>query len=243
MRQDLYQELYTVENDHWWHQHKRNVVKQFINQFARKGKVLDIGSGTGKILEELKNNGWQVYGVDGEKEAIVWSQKRGINCQLLDVTKEKLPFADNYFDLVLALDFLEHIPDEHSVIDEIKRVVKRGGVLIITVPAYQQLFSYWDKMLGHQRRYNKKSLNHLFSEQKLQVIFCSYYFSLLLFPAVLTRFLKQRNKKTNKSDFKEVPLKPIILPLISLYTLLEKQMLKIIALPFGLSLICVTQKQ
>ncbi|MFH2062025.1 MAG: methyltransferase domain-containing protein, partial [Candidatus Beckwithbacteria bacterium] len=71
MRQDLNKELFNVENNHWWHQHKRKLVHQLIQKYVSKpGVVLDVGAGTGKLLEELKLNGWQVSGVDGAIEAV-----------------------------------------------------------------------------------------------------------------------------------------------------------------------------
>ena len=159
MRTDLYQELYEVENTHWWHKHKRATVHQMIKKYiTNKGSVLDIGSGTGKILEELKQYGWDVSGVDGASEAVVWSKKRGITTHQVDFVKNKLPFNNDSYDLVLALDLLEHVPNDEQILQEMYRVLKPGGTAVITVPAYQWLYNYWDEMLGHQRRYSMSEL-------------------------------------------------------------------------------------
>lgn len=244
MRFDLYQQLYEVENTHWWHQHKRQVVHQLIDKYLpQKGKVLDVGCGTGKILEELKAKKWQVFGIDGNKEAIKWSAKRGIKIKKADFNKDKIPFEDNSFDLVLALDLLEHLPNESNLLRQIKRVLKKDGFFICTVPAYPKLFSYWDKMLGHQRRYTKKSLREVLEKNHFKVKNISYYFALHLFPTVLVRSLKKQNQKSQqKSDFLDIPLKPISVPVINLYNKIELSILKKTNLPFGLSIISISQK-
>ena len=169
MRQDLYPELFEVEDSHWWHQHKRQIVHKLIKVFAdKKGRVLDIGAGTGRILSELKQMGWQVKGIDTEKQAAKQSQKREIELKLIDIDKQILPFKANSFEVVLCLDSLEHLTNEVKVLKEIIRVTKPGGIIILTVPAYQWLYSYWDKMLGHKKRYSKNKA-HLGEIVKLRV--------------------------------------------------------------------------
>ena len=244
MHQDLYRELFEVENSHWWHHHKRGVVHQMIRKFTRKGRVLDVGTGTGKILEELQRKGWEVTGVDGEKEAIIWCKKRGVIVKQADINKEKLPFAAAKFDLVLMLDVLEHISDEQGIIKEIKRALKPGGVLIVTVPAYQWLYSYWDKMMGHERRYSCGSLKKLMANNGFNILYLSYFSCLVLFPAILVRFFKSlfKVKEEPISDFQTLPLKLISEPILRSYVFLEQILLKFVKLPFGLSLILVARK-
>jgi len=244
MRQDLYQELYEVENTHWWHWHKRAVVQSLLQKFASKGSVLDIGSGTGKILEELKEQGWKVAGIDGEKEAKEWSKKRGIEIALGDVSKSALPFKDNSFDAVLALDILEHLPNDANLLNEAKRIVKENGIIIITVPAYSWFFTYWDTMLGHQRRYSKKDVEKLSHACKVKTLFISYYMAGLLLPFLVIRLFKQLTQTNSipQSDFKIMPLASISLPLVSTYCKWEQQLLRKRTLPFGLSLVWAVQK-
>lgn len=245
MRKDLYKELFEVENYHWWHDHKRKVVHQMIKKYAQKGRVLDLGVGTGKILAELKAKGWQVSGVEGEKEALTWSKKRGITLKLLDIESQRLPFVKESFDLVLGLDVLEHVVNEKSVLAEIKRVLKPNGVLILTLPAYQWLFSYWDKMLGHQRRYTASTLRKKLAQAGLTIEHISYYCSLFLLPAVLVRIYKSlfTRQKQAVSDFKTTPLAYVSVPLLTLYTSLERKLLNFTSLPFGLSVIGVAYKK
>lgn len=243
MRQDLYKELFEVENHHWWHQHKREVIFKLAKRFANKGKVLDIGAGTGKILAEFKKIGWQVEGVDGEKEALVWSKKRGIKLKFMDFEKEALPFKNNSFDLILALDVLEHLKDDKKVLAEIKRVAKKRSMIIISVPAYEKLFDYWDKIVGHQRRYSRQMLRQLIKSQNLQIEYLSYWFMYIFLPAVIIRKLKSLTpRKRGISDFQEAVLPWLTIPILKVLSKIEQIMLSLVPLPFGLSLICIVRK-
>src|SRR4030042_2375692 len=210
MRHDLYAELYQIEDHHWWHQHKRLVVKQFIDKFAKKGKALDVGAGTGKMLAELSDDGWDTLGLDGERNAVKWSHRRGMVVKQIDLETDKFPFPDNYFEAVLALDVLEHLRNESFVLTEIRRVLKPKGIVIITVPAYQWLFNYWDKMLGHQRRYSINNFKRKIKEHTFQVVYISYFCALFLPPAILVRLFKQLfgEKRKAVSDFQTTPLAP-----------------------------------
>lgn len=242
MRKDLYAELFEVENNHWWHQHKRLVCHQILNRFIpRAGKLLDIGTGTGKMLSELKQAGWQVFGVDIEKKAQQESAKRGIYIKTADVSKKPLPFPNSTFDLVTALDLLEHIPNDQFCLREMKRVLKPQGIILISVPAYQQLFSYWDKMVGHYRRYSTKSLKQLCAQTKLKIIYLSYYFSFLLLPALMIRIIKKILKLEKTSDFQTNPLPKLLTPFIIILSKIEQSLLRYSRLPFGLSLIGVVK--
>ncbi len=242
MRQDLYSELYQVENDHWWHQHKRKLVCQLISKYiSQTGRVLDVGAGAGKLLQELNQIGWQVEGVDGEQEAVKWAKKRGVSIKSHDLNK-KLPFRSNSFDLVISLDVLEHIKKDKQLLLEIKRVVRPGGFILVTVPAYQWLYSYWDKMLGHFRRYSKKEIKKLGKQVKLKMIFLSFYSSFYLLPAALIRLIKSKNNNQAVSDFQTTPIPFISIPILNFFGMIERLLVRFFKLPFGMSLICVFQK-
>lgn len=245
MRHDLYVELYEVENTHWWHRHKRTTVHQMIATYVKKGKALDIGSGTGKILEELKERGWEAEGIDGAMEAVQWSKKRGITIKKADFVKHKMPYADNTFDLVMALDLLEHVPNDGEVLREMHRVTKPGGNAVVTVPAYQWMFNYWDEILGHQRRYTVALMKRKAMEADWNIKYSSYYFCLFLIPAMIVRFFKSMDMNNQKpqSDFQTTPIPWVSIPLMNIYAKFERWLLKYLSLPFGLSVIIVLKKR
>jgi ubiquinone/menaquinone biosynthesis C-methylase UbiE len=244
MRQDLYQELFQVEDSHWWHQHKRRLIHQFINKlFTNPGKVLDLGAGTGKILSELESKDWQVQGIDSSPQAIKWSKKRGVKLKLADSAKQPLPFPPNYFDLILVLDFLEHLQSESKTLSNINKVLKPSGYLIITVPANPRLYSYWDKMLGHYRRYDKITLQKILKDHDFKVKQITYFFSFSLIPAILVRTIKKIFNQKQGSDFQTTPIACLSIPVLKCLASIERTLLNFIKLPFGLSILCLAQKK
>jgi ubiquinone/menaquinone biosynthesis C-methylase UbiE len=243
MRDDLYPELYRVEEHHWWHRQKRQVTHQLIKQYCQKqGRVLDVGCGAGKILEELQTLGWQVEGVDAAP-AKAQTQRRSLKIKTANLQTQPLPYSRNYFDLVICLDTLEHMSDDQRLAREMARVTKPKGVIIISVPAYQWLFSYWDKMLGHFRRYNQKTLLKAIPKKLLRRIFVSYFFSFLLLPAVLIRLIKIVVRQKQQSDFTTDPLPVLTHGFVGFLGNLELLWLKKFSIPFGLSLVGVFAKK
>jgi ubiquinone/menaquinone biosynthesis C-methylase UbiE len=240
MRKDLYKDLYTTEDTHWWHQAKRNYVKQLLNTFCQKRtlSILDVGCGTGKNMESLAYYG-DVSGVDISKEALQFCKKRG----LFNVKKgeaEKLPFKDDSFDVVCVLDVLEHVEDIPAV-NEIKRVLKDGGQIIITVPAFSWLWSKWDEALLHKRRYTREDLRKILTHEGFMVQKNTYIHSFLVLPILIVRKLKQLQHKTYSSDFQiNNDFTNIILLFISK---LEQMWINRYDMPFGTSILCIAQKR
>lgn len=241
MRDDLYPELYLVEDRHWWHRQKRRVIHDLIKRYCSPvGRALDVGCGAGKLLWELQRLGWQTEGVD---TVLSQGRKRGLKLKKANLQTQPLPYPVNYFDLVVCLDTLEHMSDDKRLVSEMARVAKTKAIIIISVPAYQWLFSYWDKMLGHFRRYDKKQLLRAIPRRQLKLKFISYYFSFLLLPAITIRIIKAISRQKQQSDFATDPLPVLTQGFVGFFGNLELFWLKRYRLPFGLSLVGVFQKK
>jgi len=244
MRRDLYREMFTQESYYWWHVGKRGLVKGLLKKFAglgqKKLKILDVGCGTGMTMKDL-SVGNEVWGLDGDLAALNFCRKRGFkNLTRADLSK-KMPYHDKTFEVILCLDVLEHLKDDRLPLREFRRILKPGGILVITVPAYPQLMSRWDEVSGHYRRYSRSNLESLVVRAGFKIKKLSYFNFFALTPAILIRFIKSRSsKKDYASDFVNLPswLNQFLLFL----TKIEKSVINLTNLPAGLSFICLGQK-
>lgn len=241
MNKYLYEDLYQLEDKHWWHISKRRIVRDllyFNTNYSKRPKILDIGCGAGRNLEELKNLG-QTFGIDSSKDAILFCRKRGLKSVVLSKAEStKLPSSE--FDVIMLLDVLEHT-DDGKTLKEVYRILKPRGVLILTVPAFSWLWSKWDEVLHHKRRYTKKGLSKLLRNYNFNILKISYMFSFLIVPAFLIRLIKSRFSTNNySSDFKINV--SVINTLLLFITRIEKFFILNWSMPFGTSLICVAKK-
>lgn len=160
----------------WWYQVRSNILYQLICSYRQHyDNMLDIGCGTGAFLRRTKDITSNRVGIDQHEYST-----RDYTVLIGDALS--LPFEKNRFDLVTMLDVLEHIPESDKALDEVKRVLKdQDSLFLLTVPAYQALYSPFDKNSHHVCRYNKKQLVSKLEQNGFHVLRCTY-FNTLLFP-------------------------------------------------------------
>lgn len=240
MQSYLYDDLYELEDTHWWHRAKRRLVYDFIRRFTPRTqpRILDIGCGTGKNIEVWSRLG-TTAGIDVEARAIAYCRKRGI-LRVQQARAENTGLPASSVDVVTLLDVLEHTHDT-IVLPEITRILSKQGILIVTVPAYPWLWSTWDTVLHHKRRYTKQTLRHAVSAAGLKTLYISHVFSFLPIPVILIRLVKSRYSKDRYgSDFRLTSR--AINRILYALCVLEQYVMKIVPLPFGTSIVCVAQK-
>lgn len=137
----------------------------------------------GGFLEGLAKLGGSVCPSDVEVESLAHCAERGFGGGVVS-SGYALPFADNSFDLVCLFDALEHIPDDHRAMVEIVRVLRPGGRVFVSVPAYQFLYANNDRIAQHHRRYTRSSLGRVFREAGLEIERNSHT-NVFLFPLIL----------------------------------------------------------
>lgn len=235
----LYEDLYVLEKKHWWHNAKRNLLKKLLARYVTKKPLtlLDVGCGVGSHMDALKSWG-QVWGIDVSPIAVDFCKKRGfknVSVQSADNTK----FTKNKFDVITMLDVLEHT-DDKKTLAEIQRILKPKGILIITVPAFNWLWSQWDVVLHHKKRYVKSDLIKLMGKD-FSLLKVSYLYSYLVAPAYLIRKIKEVFfKKNYGSDFSLS--NHFINIFMKLAVNIEQKMFFSFGLPFGLTLVVVGKK-
>lgn len=225
------------DRSYWWHVCKRNVWRSILDRWLPvlpQRKILDVGCGGGVNMEFLKRWG-EVAGIDQSEAALSLAKQYG-EVELGDAAK--LPRPDSSFDLITAFDVLEHLTDDTVALKEWGRVLKTGGFVAISVPAYQWLYGPHDKALLHQRRYTLPELRSKLGSTGFQPIFSSYVF-MFTFPIfVLQRLLAKGLKQTAGYN----PAPPIINWLLVLVGRIEAGLIRSVSLPFGSSVFVLAKK-
>jgi len=238
-----YEILFRIEENHWWHSARRAIVLDWVRQRypARDDlDILDAGCGTGLLLQQLQPLG-RVEGVDISEEALEFCRKRGLaNVRLADVLE--LPFGAESFDVVTALDVLEHLDDDVAALREFGRVLKPGGRVFMFVPAHRWLWSLQDEVSHHRRRYTARKLRETVEGSGLHIERQSYVSTFLMPVIVLGRqwlkvWLRFREANTENDlhpAWSNGALKKVFLA--------EIPVLRRTNMPFGASLLCVARK-
>lgn len=213
VRPDLITDLFEKEATYWWNVSKRELVFSLLEGIGfwaktNRGFAVDIGCGGGYMVKVLEPH-CPTIGVDVSRDALLLCRSRNLSrlCQV-DMTNLSLPFKNNSFDLVLALDVIEHIDDDVHALTECRRILRPGGLIIVTVPAFMWLWSPWDEALGHRRRYTAASLADSINRAGLAVKKLSYSFFFIFPIAVLVRGVKRlmrRDALHYSSDFIPIP--------------------------------------
>lgn len=174
MSPEEYSNLDRVEQTHWYYAGKREIVEYWINfHGATRGSLLDCGAGSGAFALAMSKS-FEVHAMDDHAESLeILKQRLPIESVVVG-SCIKIPYPDDSFDVVTALDVLEHIPDDGLAVREMIRVLKPGGQFVITVPAMMALWSDWDVSLHHQRRYSKKGLLAVFANLPIDICYCGY---------------------------------------------------------------------
>jgi SAM-dependent methyltransferase len=184
----------------------------------------------------------KVVSADFSPLALQFSRRRSLT-RLCTADAMRLPFQDSSFDLIVALDILEHLPDDQAALCEFQRVLKPGGRVVASVPAYQSLWSAHDVALMHFRRYTAGLFRQRFTTARLQVEKLSYAMT-LLFPIVWlfrqTQNLLRRKDSEPKASL--VPVPGIANRLLVKLLGAENAVIKLANLPFGVTVFCVARK-
>jgi SAM-dependent methyltransferase len=242
MERAEFEAMAQMDERHWWFRGRRRIVLTVLDQLKLPpgAKVLDAGCGSGQMLGELERYG-SVSGVDSSPLAVEAARARG-HTQIEPAMLEQLPFPTGGFDLVTCLDVIEHVPDDERGLAELWRVTAPGGHLLLTVPAYQSLWSAHDEANQHFRRYRLGTLRPLALAGGWEIERATYFNSILLAPAAIVRIARKLYK--GGGDGSELGLTPTPLdPVLVLPLQLEAMLLRLgLRLPAGLSLLALLRK-
>lgn len=175
------------EGTGWYFKAREIYIKNLLKEV--QGRVLDVGCGAGMVGRILERQ--EVWGVDEDPVAVSKA------CHYMVATRssaEKLVFSNNHFDAVTAFDVLEHLQDDDKSLEEIRRVLKPGGKLIMTVPLHPSFWSDHDVECGHYRRYDEKLMENKLKETGFIILKQTRYMAL---GKILSQYIKHRKVSYN----------------------------------------------
>ena len=182
---------YQVEEHSYWFNHRNHCITSLVHQFHLQGVLFDIGGGNGFVSQAIRRLGVETVLVEPDPTGSRHALERGLK-PVISAALDDAAFYPGSMDAAGLFDVLEHIENDSAFLKQIHSLVKPGGHVFITVPAYQALWSIDDVSAGHFRRYGLKDLCHLLSEAGFKIDFATYIFFLLPLPIYCFRTLPSR---------------------------------------------------
>lgn len=244
MNDEVYEEMYRVEGHHWWFGAKHKIVRSLLARYmpptpTHKPRVIDIGCGCGYLLSLIKDE-YDAVGFDASSQAVEFSKKRGVKVEVAFLP-DQVPEPDESADVIMFLDVLEHLKDDHACFERATKLLKPGGIAICTVPAYPWLWTKRDEFHQHFRRYTKRAFKSLMNIDGMKSEFVTHM-NAVLFPAAVAERVMRKfvPLKEGHGDLK-VPAAPINVAFRESYAA-ERVLLGRVPIPFGLSLVSVSRR-
>jgi SAM-dependent methyltransferase len=249
MQTEWYDVHAELEENHWWFTARRSIVRTLLRHELERDpalvpplRILDIGCGAGGTVRDLAEFG-TVQGIDPSPVAVAYARSKGDGEVRIGALPSDLPFEPHErFDVITLLDVLEHVDRDVEALVNIRGLLGHSGRLIITVPAYQFLWSGHDVINEHKRRYSRAELESKLGRAGFRISTLSYYNTILFLPVALVRLAQraaQGDRAPSSSAVGRVP-RPVNRLLHHLFAA-ERHVLTHASLPFGVSLIAVAR--
>jgi SAM-dependent methyltransferase len=192
----LFTTFAAVERTHWWFTARRDILLSVTERYVRAGgAILDVGCGTGYFIEAVRDR-YAAWGVDPSPISVQMCRERGLAGVVQGTAYDLSAVGARRFDAVYFLDVIEHLDDDAGALREALRVLKPGGLIVITVPAFMFLWSEHDVVNQHRRRYRRPQLETLLRGVGLEIerltYFNFYLFGLASVDRMANRLLKRR---------------------------------------------------
>lgn len=238
MERVAYQQMAELDQRHWWYRARREILSDLIRREVAppaNAEILEVGCGTGHNFDMLGQFG-HVDAIELDEDSRALAEQRLGRTIMTSPLPELAGIPDRHYDLIAALDVIEHIDEDGPAIAAIAAKLKPGGKFVMTVPAHQWMWSAHDTVNHHKRRYSKAGLRKLIQASPLRLDKVGYFNSLLFPAAVAERFVsKARGKDSADLDLPPAPLNSALERVFAL----ERHLVGRLPLPPGLSLFAV----
>lgn len=245
MQQDVYEKNYELENRYWWYVSRRYVFDKVLRDLFRGSpgkRILDIGCGSGGAFSMLQKYG-EVFGLDISPQALEFCRRKGFRNVALMKGFYDTGYKDHSVDLVTLFDALEHFEDDGRAIREARRILRREGFILLSVPAFRFLWSDLDDANHHFRRYTRKELDEKLRREGFEVVKSSYIFFFLFFPVFLYKLFGMSKRKRQNPKFRYQEFPSVINWVLTLPSMIEAFLLGYITFPFGSTLVVFARKK
>lgn len=246
MQSHTYAIMHEVEGSHWWFVGRRLILESFLKGIIENlksqtsnPKILDVGCGTGANLEMLSQFG-EAHGVDVSDDALEFCRLRGLD-KVKKGLAEELPFENEEFDLVTALDVVEHLDDDLAGLREMRRILKSEGRALIFVPAFMFLWGVQDDISHHRIRYTKKQIVERLKLAGFEIERATYA-NLTFFPPILVGRALMKITGFRPESENNLTVSSLNGFLGKLFGA-ERFWLKNLNFPFGVSIVVVAKKK
>jgi SAM-dependent methyltransferase len=232
-------QLAHAEESYWWHRGRQRIIKRMLNRYVPAGaRILDVGCGPGGTTNSYGRSG-DVLAVDFSSESARLARERGLSVALMDATR--LAVRPATFDAAVALDLIEHVDDARAL-RSMYEALRPGGTLIVTVPAYQFLWSSHDVAVGHLRRYTRGGLLRVARDAGFEVDLCAYAMSSILPAAMALRLAERLRPPRSEPRANFIKLPGFANAVLERIVGLGPSPLPFVPIPFGLSIVLVARR-
>jgi SAM-dependent methyltransferase len=248
MEPHYYETYFQHETHHWWFRWRYDLVTRVVASLPPgdgRPLMLDAGCGTGQMLKHLQQFG-DAVGLDVSGPALGFASSRGtLDLVLGSVTRP--PFPPATFDRVFILDVVEHVDDDLAILRGLFDLIKPGGHLIATVPAFQSLWSDHDRINRHRRRYVVPQMSGVLTEAGFEierVAYCNALLFPLVYPMRRAMAVLQRRRNSQVHDL-ESDLQhhhPLVNEALFRVLRLENRLTARWNPPFGVSILAIARK-
>ncbi len=238
MELDAYRQMAATEDEHWWFCGRRSIAEAVIRSLGlpENAHIIEIGAGTGGNIRMLEQFG-AVTAVEMSDLAREIAREKTGRDFLSGHLPDNIPVAPQSCDLICLFDVLEHVAEDEASLAAIRKMLKPGGRVLLTVPAHQWLWSTHDVELHHMRRYSRTLLRERIEKAGYAIDLMSYT-NAALFPVAALARLADRMRRPARPSGHATPPKPVNAAMKALFSA-ERRIVPNATLPFGISLLAV----